>query len=937
MSDASDRPRLDDTRSRLEEIFDVALDLPALDRAAFVRSACAGDAALETEVLALLAADETPAGPLDVPLSVAFAPLLADEPVGAANAGASGIQPDEGLTRVGSQIGPYRIVRELGRGGMGTVYLAERADGAFEQQLALKVISAGIITAELERRFLQERQILARLDHPGIARLLHGGVTEQGHPYLAMQLVDGEPITAWARARALDVDGRLRLFLEVCDAVSYAHRQLVVHRDLKPSNIVVTPEGSVCLLDFGIARLLSGEAGNEPSTRTGLLLLTPEYAAPEQLRGEAATTSTDVYALGMVLYELLSDQRLFQQRPRSWSEMVRLTEEDAPPLSRAPGLDRSQRKRLEGDLDAVVGMALRRQPEHRYPSVHALAEDIGHYLGRRPVRARPDQWSYRLGRFVRRHAAGVTAAVLVALSLGAGLAGTAWQARAVAREAAKAREISAFLTSLFELSDPDESNGARITARELLDLGARRVDVELRAQPEVQAEMLALLGEIHRKLGLFARADSLLARALELRRRLFGPEHADVAAALASLGTLRSDQGRIQESEQLLRQALEIREARLGKRHPDVARTLRDLASVLGTTGANEEAESLVRRAHAIDLEAYGPVHAEVARDLENLSNILYDKSDFVGAIDAARRTLDIRREVLGEEHLETATAKNNLALYVSKVGNLDEAEGLYRDVLAFDIERLGEVHPYTATVTNNLASVLQRKGNFDEAEGLYRRILAVDIQLFGKVHPYVATVMNNLAGVQRERGELDESETLFRDALAMFRQLFGEDHPSVGTAHAQLAKTRHRQGKTEEADSLYLEAIGRLRASFPDGHERTATALLGRGELLAWTGRASDGEPLLREALEIRERVLGPDEVFTVEARRALGDCLVRQNRFAEAEPLLLEAWSALAANRYADRQRRELAASLIILYERSGRPAAAEPYRPVLTTGSS
>lgn len=934
---------VDATPSRLEEIFERALGMPASARPGFVATACGGDRALEAEVLALLAADASESGPLDTPLSRIFAPLLAfqaaqpPEPADAKSE-ASAREGDHGHDSSlgpGRHVGPYAIVREIGRGGMGTVHLAERADGAFEQRVALKVVNAGILTAELEQRFLRERQILARLDHPGIARLLHGGLTPQGHPYLAMQLVEGDPITVWAEARALDVEARLRLFLDVCDAVQYAHRQLVVHRDLKPSNIVVSPDGSTCLLDFGIARLLSADGDDEASTRTGLLLLTPEYAAPEQLRGEAATASTDVYALGVVLYELLAGQPPFDVGSGSWSDVVRRTEQDPPVPSRARGLERGVRRQLAGDLDAVVHMALRNDPDRRYSSVEAFADDVRRFLGRRPVRARPDAWSYRSARFLRRHAVATAAALLVALSLVAGLAGTAWQARAAAREATKASEISAFLTSLFELSDPDVSNGERVTARELLDQGARRVDAELSDQPEVQAELLALLGEIHHKLGLYDRADSLLARALALRRDLFGSAHADVAAVLTSLGALRSDQGRGAEAERLLRDALAVREARLGVRHTDVALSLRELASVLSTRGALTEAESLLHRGIAIDSQAYGAVHAEVARDLEILSNVLHAKSDHVGAIDAARRTLEIRREVLGEEHLETATAKNNLALYVSRVGELDEAERLYRDVLAFDIDRLGEEHPYTATVTNNLASVLRRKGDLDQAEVLYRQVLALDIRLFGEVHHYVATVMNNLAVVQRERGEMAEAETLFRDALEMFRDIFGDDHYSVGTAYAHLAETLRRRGAYAEAEPLFLEALARLTTAFPDGHVRTASALLGRGRLLTETGRASDGEPLLREAVAIRESMLGATEALTIDAQRALGDCLTAQGRFGEAEPILLAAWRAIDGKRYVEKERREMAASLVALYERWGRPADAGPYQ-VISVGT-
>jgi eukaryotic-like serine/threonine-protein kinase len=943
-----------DRWQRVEAIFDEAYDLPAHERAAYLARACGEDVDLRGQVEALLTATSVTGGILETPMFEGAAAILRS-PDPAAQRG-----PEEG-----ERIGRFRVIRELGVGGMGSVYLAERADGAFEQRIALKLIRGGMDNDDILRRFLQERQILARLEHPHIARLVDGGADEAGRPFIAMEYVAGQPITSYCDRHALGVRARIELFMQVCAAVHYAHQNLVVHRDLKPSNILVTDDGQVKLLDFGIAKVLHHEEAPEANvTRVGLRVLTPDYAAPEQVRGDAVTTATDVYALGAILYELVSGRRAHRITRYTAAEVERevcdhdplppstaITKQeragrgviaDRPPaaeaVSRVRGttLDRLRRQ-LRGDLDAIVLQALQKEPARRYGSAEALQQDLRRYLAGQPVAARRESLAYRVQKFARRHAIGVAASILVALSLLAGLAGTTWQARVAAREAAKAREVSTFLTGLFEVSDPNFSNADRVTARELLDAGARRIDSELAGQPDVRAEMLALLGEIHRKLGLYEKADTLLDQALRIRRDLYGPDSPELAEMLVAVGNLRADQGRAEEAELALREALAIREATHRGDHAAIAGSLRDLAAVLSTRGELAEAESLQRRGLAMGVRLHGPAHAEVARDHENLSTILRSKGDYDGAIAAAEQALEIRQEVLGAQHLETTTASSNLALLLSETGDLDRAENLYREVLAFDLQRLGETHPYTATVTNNLAFVLQRKGDLAEAELLYRRVLDISRPLYGGPHPYVAAVINNLALVLRDSGRLEESEELLREALAMFRAIFDDSHYSVGTAHALLGSVVHLRGRLREADSLYIEGLARLRPAFPDGHPRTASALLGRGRLLVESGRASDAEALLRESFEMRRNALGDDDRGTIEARVTLAEALLAQNRFADAEALLTASWTALAADPYAARERAQAATALVLLYERQGRAADAARFRAVLGPAST
>ncbi|HSB55806.1 MAG TPA: serine/threonine-protein kinase, partial [Gemmatimonadales bacterium] len=431
---------------------------------------------------------------------------------------------------------------------------------------------------------------------------------------------------------------RLALFEDVCDAVRYAHQSLVVHRDLKPSNILVTQQGQVKLLDFGIAKLLEegrtagqGEGQEPPATRTELRMLTPEYAAPEQVRGEPVTTATDVYALGAVLYELLTGQRAhrFERHTPAEVERVVCETEPARPSQVAPA---PRRRELSGDLDTIVLKALEKDPLRRYPSAEALLEDLRRYDGGRPIRARPDSLAYRGRKFIRRHRGGVAVSLVAVVLVCAGVGATLYQARAKGREAAKAREVKDFVVNLFQVADPAESRGREITARELLDRGVRRVDSVLGRQPEVQEELLSVLGTIHRELGLYAQADTLLSRAVEVAKRAYGPDHPEVAARLTDRGTALRELGELAAAESAFQRALDIRRRALGPDHVDVAYTMGELASTLEGEGKYERAESLSRAVLAIDIRRRGPDHLEGATDLENLGVLVSDRGSLTGA-----------------------------------------------------------------------------------------------------------------------------------------------------------------------------------------------------------------------------------------------------------------------------------------------------------------
>ena len=893
--------------ARVEAILDEVLELSPAERKEVLDRRCDGNPALRAQIESLVSADERAESFLETPAMEYAGGIVR----------AAGEAAAEDREQPGDRIGPYRLIREIGHGGMGRVFLADRDDGQFEQQVALKLVRRDPLGGEIHQRFLRERQILARLEHPNIARLLDGGVTPDGRPYFAMEYVAGEPITVYCDAHALDISSRLSLFTAVCDAVQYAHQNLVVHRDLKPSNTIVTPDKQVKLLDFGIAKVLHehDESGGPDATltRLGSGPMTPQYAAPEQVRGEPITTATDVYALGALAYELLTGRgphRLSRLTAAEVERAVAEREVERPSaavtrsqngsatspeaIAFARGTDlRRLRRELRGDLDTILMQALQKEPARRYASAGAFAEDVRRYQAGLPIAARRDSVTYRGGKFVRRHAIGVAATVLILCSLVAGLIGTAWQARVASREAAKAREVSRFLASLFEVADPARTNAASVTARELIDRGASRLERELAGQPDLQADMMVLLGRIYRELGVYDRAEPLLERSLALRSSSAARNPELAAEAMGELARLWLDKGRPEDAERLQRQVLAMRRS-AGGGNDQIGRTLRDLAAVLTSRGKYEEAESLQREALARHEAAFGTEHAEVASDLEGLQEILRLRGQVEPAVVAARRTLDMRLKLLGSDHLETATAMNNLAILLREKWELGEAEKLYREVLDFDLRRLGEVHPNTATVKNNLAWVLRDRGHYDEAEELFRSVLDLDRKLFGPEHPYVATVLNNLASLLTLRGRHEEAARLFGDSLAMFRRIYGEEHWRIGAVQGGLAGALSALGDPR-AGQLYRDALAQLEKLLPARHPSLEPVLLGLGTHLTRTGQAGAAEPFIRRALEARSARLGPGDPRIAEAQVKLGLALAEIGRGKEARQLLTAGYERI------------------------------------------
>jgi tetratricopeptide (TPR) repeat protein len=950
----------------ISRILDAALELSPAERARYVEAACAGDAALHAEITRLLQTSPNAVDFLDQPAAAYAAPYVHE--VG-----------DGSNAAEGARVGPYRIVGEAGHGGMGTVYLAERADDEYRKRVALKLVRGGLaLDDHLVRRFRDERQILASLDHPGIAKLLDGGVTPEGLPWFAMEYVEGRPIDQYVAEAQLSIIGRIELFLAVCDAVQYAHRNLVVHRDLKPSNILVTACGEVKLLDFGIAKMVAGE--DAAATQSGFRAMTPEYASPEQLRGGAITVASDVYSLGVLLYELLSGQRPYRVESREPLELARAILEEAPvpPSERAPERDR---RRLRGDLDVIVSTALRKEPERRYGSVELLSGDLRRHLDGLPVSARADTLAYRAAKFVGRHRLGVAAGLAVGLALVGGLGAALWQARLASREAAKEREVRQFVVGVFRVASPDQALGHDITARELLERGTRRIDSALAGQPEVRSELLGVLGEIHLELGLYPRADSLLRRSLQLARSGSVATDLVVADRLAALSTALIEEAQFDAADSLLQQVLAIRRRKLGDDDSSVAATLSLMGSVQRRQGDYARAESLHRAALAIDRRRFGSEHRVVAEDLNDLGVVLIDAGKLVSADSAQGEAVAIRRKLLAADDPNLLTSLHNLANLRLKQGELAQAESLFRQVLEVRRRLYPQGHPLMATDIADLGDLMVQAGRRSEAEPLFREALAMRRSLLGPDHPETINAVNslgvlkffngdfagaeedirqvlnnwrrtlgdehpntlmatnNLAAILREEGKYRQAELMMRELLATRRRVFGTAHRDVAQSLQNLGVLLRSTGKLPESERTMREALAIDRQVLPPGNPTTAIILIDLGAVLTDRGRAGEAEPMLREALATWTDKAGAGSPNAARAQQVLGVCLTRQRQYWEAERLLLDSYASTSQRKdyWGTKRTGEVLQGLAGLYEAWGKPAKAAIYRHMLRSQSA
>jgi tetratricopeptide (TPR) repeat protein/tRNA A-37 threonylcarbamoyl transferase component Bud32 len=686
-------------------------------------------------------------------------------------------------------VGGYRIVSLIGRGGMGQVFLAERPDVG--KRVAVKLLQSELASQEDVRRFLRERRVLAGLEHPNIVPLFDAGVTAEGMPYFAMEFVDGVSIIDYCKRHKVTLAARVRLFQTVCTAVEHAHQNLIVHRDLKPSNILVDREGTVKLLDFGIAKLLDNDA--EELTHTGVSPMTPESAAPEQVRRQPVTPATDVYALGLLLFELLAGERAYSLRGLSPSRIEQTVCERMParPSSIAVA---QERRRIAADLDAICLKALEKDPRQRYPTAGHLADDVARYLAGRPVKARTPTTFYRIGKFVRRHRLRLSiAACVVALALGA-VAGVLWHARRAEIARAESEAVSGFLMGLFELTDPAHGRPGGPTVHELIERGERYAD-RLADQPLVQARMLDVIGRVYYRLGDYERSVVLLRQALAIRRGRLGEEHVDVAASLANLARALHDHDDLDEADALYQEALARRQRLLGYDAIETAESVEAYAIFLLRVKSDaKRAEALLREGLDRQRGSESEVPADAAGSLaravlqRGLAAVHSGRREYQPAAALLQQTVTAQRVHLGPSHPDTIQTLSLLGRALSGAGDLTSAERRVQEVLELQRQINGPKHPSVILTLANLASLARRRGDVASAEPLYREAVRLGEEVLGADHSTVARISVGLAAVLAQSGRTPEAETLYRRILTTFRGRSDVFPHEVQDVHQRLA-----------------------------------------------------------------------------------------------------------------------------------------------------
>jgi len=869
---------------RIEDLFYAAIDLEPAMRHAFLDGACGEDLKLKAEIDSLLrSSQETLGFARNAILHVAK-------------------RETTEVDLTGTRIGAYQLLRVIGRGGMGTVYLAARADDLYQQNVAIKLMDAGFAQAEnMRARFSAERQILANLNHPNIARLLDGGITEGGLPYLVMEHVDGLPIDEFCRRSGQSTEGLLKLFVRVCAAVEYAHHNLVIHRDIKPGNILVTPEGVPKLLDFGISKLLDRRSSNPDLGFLSEWIMTPEYAGPEQISGGPITTSTDVYALGVLLYELFSGARPFATEHKSLSDVFRAIRNQVPEPPSKVRREVSQSgyfvdfRRFREDIDSIVLKAVRKEPERRYASVAEFADDLRRTLEDYPVRARADDWNHRAKKFVRRHTVAVgsglvAAAALICFSIGMGvLAKQEAEARSTAdQQRAAAQKEADFLSGIFQAATPEMAKGREVTARELLDAAASRIDGDLASAPQVKATMLDDLGRAYTDLGLYSKAEPPLEHSYQLRQGNLELQTLEGAATVEALGRLYRLQGDYKKAEPLFRQALSILRRNKRPNDPEIAESLNDLGECLYWEGHDLEAEEDLRQALAIDREPDTDLGA-MTRDY--LALVLERKGDFDDANELLRKASEISEKTQGKVSPIYAIILQNLGGALTQLGDFPAAESAERRALEIRRKLSGDEHPDTAYTLNNVGWILLAEGDWSQAKPFLREALGVRHKLLGEHHPLYAASLANWARVLQAQGDYAGADRFFQSALKILRENGRSDNWTSAQILYYLSLLNLDRGRFSEAERYAKEALEIQQKVEGNAGPEVASSLYALAIVKESQGELTAAEALLRSALDIRKRKLRPGHASLISVEARLGSILVHENHLDLAESFLVEA----------------------------------------------
>jgi eukaryotic-like serine/threonine-protein kinase len=859
--------------NRIQAVFHEAADLPRSEHRAYLRVACEGDESLIAEVEALLNEDATGESLLDRDVAHVAHEILNDD--------ASRQQPPF------QNFGPYKIIRLLGEGGMGVVYLAERED--LGSQVAIKLLRDAWLSPARRGRFAVEQRTLARLNHPSIARLYDADTSPDGTPFFAMEYVEGVPLTDYCDANDFGIAGRLRLFRSVCQAVQHAHQHAVIHRDLKPSNILVKPDGTVRLLDFGIAKHLEnlGDSANPaPQTMTGLRLMTPAYAAPEQIRGDEVGIQTDVYSLGVILYQLLAGRLPFDLAGRTPAQAEKILTETEPPKPSAAAAERiaalahsgahakAAANRAEwADLDVLCLKALHKDARRRYQSAEALIRDIDHYLKGEPLEARADSIGYRLRKFLTRNRdAVISAGVIAAIVVGVVIFFTVRLAiarNAALAEAARTQRIQQFMTNLFQGGDESAGPADNLRVVTLLDRGVQQAR-SLDAEPAVQAELYATLGKIYEQLGRLDQADSLLNSALVERQKLYGPDNAEVAESLVALGLLRDDQARLADAENLVNGGLAMTRRHAAPDSAAVARATTALGKVQDDRGSYDAAIKTLDQEVKIQ-SASNVVTPESAAALYELANAHFYAGHYDQSQELNERLLPMYKQLYGERHPRVADVLVNLGAVKYDLGHYSEAEAYDRQALAIVQDWYGKENPETAEDVTILARALLKEQRYAEANDLLQHSLAIKQRVYGDVHPSVASSLNELGSLALQQGHYADAGRDFTQMAAIYRQIYGEHHYLLATALANLASVYTAQKQWARAEKIFRQVVPMYTETLSADNINTGIARIKLGQSILRQGRFAEAEPESRAGYEILKNKMDPKVSWLVNARKNL------------------------------------------------------------------
>jgi tetratricopeptide (TPR) repeat protein/predicted Ser/Thr protein kinase len=824
--------------TRVQELFSSTVDLPQSEQHTFLEKECGADPALLAEVLAMIEEDTRGDSLLDR---------------GVSNVASQFLNGDAAF----EQVGPYRIVRMLGEGGMGVVYLAERDD--LGSMVAIKILRDAWFSPARRERFLIEQRTLAQLNHPSIARLYDANTLPNGTPWFAMEYVEGVPLTTFCEQ--LTIVERLRLFREVCQAVQHAHLHAVIHRDLKPSNVLVRRDGSVRLLDFGIAKQLDRFDVPVDRTRTALRMMTPAYAAPEQIRGDRIGVYTDVYSLGVVLYELLAGKLPFDVADRSPGESERmiLEQEPAKPSS-------------SGDLNVLCLTAMHKDPERRYSSVEALIRDVDHFLRSEPLEAQRDTLRYRARKFIERNRRPVTAAAIV-LTLVIGLIAFFTVRLAIARnralaEAARSQRIQRFMLNLFE-GDKEAGPGDSLRVITLLDRGVQEAR-DLNNEPAVQADLYQTLGGIYQKLGKLDRADALLQAGLARRTSLFGKDSSETADSLVALGLLRIDQEQLPEAEKLIREGLETAKRRVARDDPSLAKPTTALGRVLEERGSYNQAVPVLEQAVRLSSKE-SAANPDLADSLNELASVHFYAGRYTVADALFRRVLQMQRQLHGDRHPLVADALINVGAVQQDLGYYSEAETFERQALQINQAYYGDDHPQMAHNLTVLSRTLINEKRYDEAVAALEKALPIEERAYGPVSRQVASALNELGNAAMKREQYDAAEPRFRRMVDIYRAVYNNHHYLIGIALSNLAGVYMGRKEYPRSEQTYREARQMFAETLPADHLNMGIVQIKLGRALLRQSRFTEAEAALISGYTILTKQTSPSIVYLLNARQDL------------------------------------------------------------------